>query len=58
MDILIAILVIALVVYLCFWIIDRVGLPHPVNMIAKGIIALIGVLSLLSQTGLMSSAGL
>lgn len=58
MAILIAIAVIALVVYLGFWIVDRIGLPHPVNMIAKAIIGIIGIMALLSQTGVLSSSGL
>lgn len=45
---LIAILIIALVVYLAFWIIDRIGIGHPVNVILKVVVGVIGILALLN----------
>lgn len=51
MSILITLLIVAIVAYLAFWIIGQVGLPHPVDLIAKGIVGLILLVALLSRTG-------
>lgn len=50
---LLTIAIIALVVWLGFWMVDNIGLPHPVNMIAKAVIAVIGIYALLVKTGLV-----
>jgi hypothetical protein len=51
--ILIFALVAALVAFLCIWLIDTVGLPHPINMIAKAIVVLLAVVLILDRTGLV-----
>jgi hypothetical protein len=50
---LIVILIIALVAYVAFWLVDKIGLPHPINWIAKAIVALVALLMLLSRAGWM-----
>jgi hypothetical protein len=57
-NILLAILVIVAVTYAAFWIIDTAGTPHPISMILKLIVGAIALISLLTQTGLLSGAGL
>ena len=54
----IALAIIFLVVWGCFWCVDRSGLPYPASMIGKVIIAIIGIVALLVKAGLISSAAL
>ena len=58
MALLIAILVIFLIAWACFWIIDSTGIPYPINTIAKVIIGIIAIVALLTKAGLISGAGL
>jgi glucan phosphoethanolaminetransferase (alkaline phosphatase superfamily) len=58
LPLLIALVVIILVAWACFWLIDSSGIPHPINMIAKVIVALIAVVALLTKSGLLSGTGL
>lgn len=51
MSLLIFALVVVLVVALCVWVVDLVGLPSPVNMIAKAIVALIGLVLIIQRMG-------
>ena len=51
--ILIAVLVILLVAFACFWLIDQIGLPNPINVIAKAIVAILALVFLLQKSGLM-----
>lgn len=53
-EILLTLLVFALVVYLAVWIVDIIGLPNPMNKIAKAIIGIIALLVLLQKLGLVS----
>jgi hypothetical protein len=48
---LIVVLVILLVAFAAFWLVDRVGLPSPMNWIARAIVALVALLVLLSRAG-------
>ncbi len=50
---LVTILVIFLVAYGAFWLIDMIGLPHPMNMIAKAIVAIVALVYLLQTAGMM-----
>lgn len=52
-ELFIAILVIALVVWICFWIVDSIGFPSPISVITKAIIGIVGVLAILTKSGLM-----
>ncbi len=52
-ELLIAVLVLAVIVYVVFWLIDAIGLPHPINMVAKAIVAIFAIVYLLRQAGLM-----
>lgn len=54
-NLLLIVLVVALIAYLAFWLVERIGLPHPLDMIAKAIIAIVALVSILQQTGLLSS---
>lgn len=51
--ILIGLLVLVAICWVAFWLIDSMGLPSPINWIAKAIVALIGLLVLLRYTGLV-----
>lgn len=48
---LIVVLVILLVAFAAFWLVDKIGLPSPMNWIARAIVALIALLVLLSRAG-------
>lgn len=59
LNILITLLIVAVLVYLCFWVVDSVGLPNPMNWIAKAIIAIIALAALLPKlSGLGGGLGL
>jgi len=51
-DLLVLILVLAVVVIVAVWLIDVMGLPHPINMVLKVIIALLALVYLLQKSGL------
>ena len=53
---LILILVLGLVFWLCIYVIDLVPLPPPFRIVAKAIVALIVILILLSQVGLLGGS--
>lgn len=55
-ELLILILIGALIVLVLFWVIDAIGLPHPINLVAKVLVALIFLLFLLQRSGLLSGA--
>lgn len=55
---LLTLLVILAVAWGCFWLVDASGIPHPINMIAKVIIALIAIVALLTKSGLLAGTGL
>jgi hypothetical protein len=48
---LILVLVILLVAFAAFWLVDKIGLPAPMNWIARAIVALVALLVLLSRAG-------
>lgn len=50
---LVTVLVVALVVFVCFWIIDAIGIPYPINMIGKAIVGIVAIVFLLQKTGLI-----
>lgn len=54
-ELLLAILIAALLVWLAFWVIDATGVPHPINVIAKVVVAIIVIAYLLQRQGLLSS---
>jgi hypothetical protein len=54
LSILIAVLVIAIVVFVAFWIIDSIGIPQPINMITKAIVGIIALVAILIKSGLTS----
>jgi hypothetical protein len=49
--VLIAVLVILSVAFAAFWLVDKIGLPAPMNWVARAIVALIALLVLLSRAG-------
>ncbi len=51
---LITVAVILLIAYGCFWLVDSMGLPHPVNMIAKVVVGLLALYAILQKTGLLA----
>ena len=50
---LILVLVLGLVFWLCIYVIDMIPLPPPFKIVAKAILALIVILILLGQVGLL-----
>lgn len=52
---LIVILVAILIVWLLFWLIDATGVPHPINVVAKVIVAIVAVLIVLQRSGYAGS---
>lgn len=48
---LVLILIAALCVWLLFWLIDSTGIPHPINVIAKVIVAIVAVFIVLNRSG-------
>lgn len=54
MELLLAILVIALVAFIAFWIVDQMSIPNPINMIVKIIIGVIALFALLTKSGLLN----
>lgn len=53
MDLLIFALVAALVAFLCIWLVDNVGLPHPINMIIKAIVVVIAIALIAQRAGVL-----
>ncbi len=58
LHLLLVVLLIILIAYAAFWIIDRAGTPHPFNMILKLIVGAIALVALLQKTGLLAGTGL
>ena len=48
---LVLILIAALICWLLFYLIDATGIPHPINVIAKVIVAIVAVLFVLHRSG-------
>jgi hypothetical protein len=51
MDLLIFALIAALIAFLCIYLVDQVGLPHPINMVCKAIIVVIAIALIGHQAG-------
>lgn len=51
LGLLIFVLIVALIVFVAFWIVDRIGFPDPINWIVKAIVGLIALVALLSKLG-------
>ena len=50
---LITVLVILVVAYAVFWLIDNIGLPHPINMLAKAVVVFIAIYYILQKAGVV-----
>jgi hypothetical protein len=50
-NLLVTLLVIALVIWLLFWVIGQMGLPAPMNLVARVIVGVIAILVLLDCLG-------
>lgn len=50
-ELLIWVLIVCLVAFVAFWLIDKAGIPSPMNWIIKAIAALILLVVLLSKLG-------
>lgn len=50
-SILILLLIVGIVVWFGFWIVDKTGAPNPINWIAKAIIGIIALLIILQRIG-------
>lgn len=53
MEILIFALVAALIAFLCIYLIDQVGLPHPINMICKAIVVILAIVMIAHRAGVL-----
>lgn len=51
LGLLIFVLIVALIVYVAFWIVDKIGFPSPINWIAKAIVGLVALITLLNKLG-------
>ena len=58
MSILLTILVIFLVAFIAFWLVDAMRVPDPINMVLKIVIGVIALVALLTKSGLVSGSGL
>ncbi len=47
------VLIVLLIAFAVFWLIDQIGLPSPINMIAKAVVALGAIGYILQQLGVM-----
>ena len=56
--ILVWLVIVGLILWLFWWLIDYVGLPQPFNKVAKVIVALIGVLMLVNALLKLSGSAL
>lgn len=52
-EMLIMILILCVIAYVAFWIVDTIGLPHPINMIVKAVIGILVLYAILQRSGLM-----
>lgn len=58
-SLLVTILIIALVAYVAFWIVDKMAMPNPmilivpVSLIVKVIVGLLALFAILTQSGLL-----
>lgn len=50
-SLLILLLVLGIVVWFGFWIVDKTGVPNPINWIAKAIVGVIALIILLQRIG-------
>lgn len=57
-DLLILIIILAVIVVVAVWLIDVMGLPHPINMVLKVLVGLLALLFLLQRSGLGSGLGI
>ena len=48
---LIFLLILVLVVWVAFWLVDSIGLPYPGNWIAKAVVALVALVVLYQKFG-------
>lgn len=51
---LISVLVLAVIVFVAFWIVDATGVPYPINMIIKVIVGILALVFLLQKSGLIA----
>jgi hypothetical protein len=51
MSVLLTILIIALIAFVAFWVIDQMGIGHPINVILKVIVGIIALIYLLNTVG-------
>jgi len=49
---LLTLLAILVVAYVCIYLIKEVGLPHPIDMLAKGIVVLVAIIAIVSKSGI------
>lgn len=48
---LVTVLIALLIIYVCMYLIGMIGLPEPINMVAKAIIVIVGILFILQKSG-------
>ncbi len=50
-SLLVLLLIVGIIVWFGFWIVDKTGVPNPINWIAKAIIGVIALIILLQRSG-------
>ena len=50
-SLLILLLVLGIVVWFGFWVVDKTGVPNPINWIAKAVVGVIALIILLQRIG-------
>lgn len=58
LQILLLVILIVVVAYAAFWLIDQAGTPAPFNMLLKLVVGLIALVALLERSGLLAGTGL
>ena len=51
-EILITVLIVAVIAWVAFWLIDSTGIPYPINMIGKAVVAVLALVYVLRSAGL------
>lgn len=51
-SLLVVLLIVGLVVWFAFWMVDQSGIPSPMNWIIKAIVLVVGLLWLFGRSGL------
>ena len=54
LSLVIAVIVVALIAYICFWLLARIPLPEPVRVVLTVLVALVLLVAFVQRFGLLS----